>query len=92
MLSLIPYFDFRRAAFRSVKHMSKLCVLLSLNQHLLTILDIDSLCGFLLQLSALQVVEDGGRGLGHGGGLDSAGHTILYVFEIFPAFRCLVLF
>ncbi len=34
MLSLIPYFDYRRAASRSEKHICKLCALLSLNQHL----------------------------------------------------------
>ena len=34
MSSLIPYLDYRRAAFRSVEYSSKLCVLLSLTQHL----------------------------------------------------------
>ena len=40
--------------------MSKLSVLLSLNQHLFPVLDIDSLRRFLLQLATLQVEEDGG--------------------------------
>ena len=51
-LSLNQNPDFRRATSRSAKHMSKLCVLLSLNQHLFTILDIDSLLRSMFQLAA----------------------------------------